>query len=186
MPQVYSLRITLLETEPSIWRTINVSSEMLLVDIHRIVQTTMGWSNSHMHQFSDLRSQYAPKEFGLTGSKDSRKTKLDLILKSEGDAVLYEYDFGDGWTHEIVLESVSNYNAKMELPCCTGGARHCPPEDCGGVWGYADLLAVISDKTHEDYEEMREWIGNKFDAEHFDKKKINRELKKKDYGCIWL
>jgi len=104
-------------------------------------------------------------------------------LKSK--KIIYEYDFGDGWEHEIVLEKIFN-NRNIDNPICLSGKRNCPPEDSGGPYGYMDLLEVISDPTNEDYKEMKSWIGEDFDPEYFDKEVINELLATKDYGCISL
>ncbi len=184
--KVYQLKITLVESNPEIYRKIIVNPDVLLVDLHRIIQTTMGWTNSHLHQFSDGNYDYAPKEFEVECSKNSRTVKLNKLLKKEKERIIYEYDFGDGWVHEIILEKIFEEDEKNQVPRCIEGKRNCPPEDCGGIWGYEDLLNVISDKKHEDYKDMMRWLGGKFDPEEFNINAINKELKKKDYGCIWL
>ncbi|MBI4646520.1 MAG: plasmid pRiA4b ORF-3 family protein [Bacteroidia bacterium] len=184
--KVYQLKMTLVGSKPKIWRQIIVNPDTLLVDLHRIIQTTMGWSNSHLHQFNDRTYVYAPKEFELEHSKNSRTIKLNPLLKKEKERIIYEYDFGDGWEHEIILEKILEDDEKNQIPRCIGGKRNCPPEDCGGIWGYEDLLKIISDKKHEDYKEMTEWLGEKFDPEYFNLTATNKLLKKKDFGCIWL
>lgn len=184
--KVYELQIKLMNSEPLIWRRFIVEPDILLVDLHRIIMTVMGWTNSHLHQFSHNNIDYAPKEFELENSKDSRITKLDTLLKRVNDSILYEYDFGDGWAHEVILEKIFETLGKNPIPLCIGGERHCPPENCGGVWGYTNLLKIISDPKNEEYEGMLAWLGGKFNPEDFDIKKVNQKLKKKDFGCIWL
>jgi len=184
--KIYQLQIKLLESKPLIWREIIIRPDTLLVDLHRIIQTTMGWTNSHLHQFSHDNIDYAPEEFELEGSQDSRTTKLNTILKKEKDSILYKYDFGDAWEHEIILEKISEDDNKNQIPRCIGGERHCPPEDCGGIWGYEDLLKIISHPKHKEYKGMLTWLGEKFNPEQFDLKAVNQQLKKKDFGCIWL
>lgn len=184
--KVYELQIKLLESKPLIWRRIIVKPDTLLVDLHRIIQTTMGWTNSHLHQFSDDKITYAPKEFEVEFTRDSRTIKLNTILQKNKDSILYEYDFGDGWEHEIILEKIFEDDDINQIPRCIGGERHCPPEDCGGISGYEDLLKIISNPKNEEYKEMLVWLGGKFNPEDYDMKKINQKLKKKDFGCIWL
>lgn len=184
--KVYQLKITLVDSKPKIWRKILVNPDTLLVDLHRIIQTTMGWTNSHLHQFNDGNYDYAPKEFELENSKNSRTTKLNKLLKKDNDCILYEYDFGDGWEHEIILEKINDNDEKTQIPRCIDGKRNCPPDDCGGIWGYEDLLKIISDKKHDEHQEMIDWLGGKFDPEYFNITAINKLLKKKDFGCIWL
>jgi hypothetical protein len=153
-----------------------VSPDILLGDLHQIIQVTMGWTNSHLHLFKDGKVEYAPKEFELEYSKDYGKVKLDKLLKKGKDKILYEYDFGDGWRHDILLEKVIETDEKDQLPRCTGGERNCPPEDCGGIWGYADVLETIADPAHEEYGDMLEWLGDEFDPEYFDMEEINKSL----------
>ncbi|TSA31528.1 MAG: plasmid pRiA4b ORF-3 family protein [Porphyromonadaceae bacterium] len=174
--QIYQIKIVLKNSKPTIWRRVLVKSDILLADFHDIMQNVMGWTNSHLHQFEKSRIYYAPKEFELEGSKDYRKVRLDTLLYQEKEKIQYEYDFGDSWTHEITLEKILPFSESAKLPVCTAGKRNCPPEDCGGVWGYAELLEVISDPGHPEYEEMIEWVGGKFDPEYFDIGEINKEL----------
>lgn len=184
--QIYQLQITLVDSKPKIWRKILVNPDTLLVDLHRIIQTTMGWTNSHLHLFNDGIYEYAPKEFEVEDTKNSRTIKLNKILKKEKQCILYEYDFGDGWEHEILLEKIIEDDEKNQIPGCIGGKRNCPPEDCGGIWGYVDLLKIISDKKNKEYKETMTWLGGEFDPEYFNMTEINKLLKKKDFGCIWL
>lgn len=160
--------------------------EVLLVDFHRIIQTTMGWKNSHLHMFSDGIEIYSPKEFEVGDAKDSRKVKLGEVLQEEGSWINYEYDFVDGWEHDIILEKVLPPDSRLQIPKCMAGKRNCPPEDCGGIYGYEDMLAVLKQPKHEEYESYIEWLGYKFDPEYFNKDEINRKLKQKDFGCLWL
>lgn len=174
--QIYQIKIVLKQSKPAIWRRILVKSDVLLADFHDIIQTVMGWSNSHLHQFEKNGEYYAPKEMELEMSIDYRKVRLNTLLFQEKDKVLYEYDFGDGWRHEIVLEKILPFSESAKLPSCTGGKRNCPPEDCGGIWGYAELLEVIANPKHPDYQEMMEWVGDEFDPEYFELEEINEML----------
>lgn len=183
---VYQLKIILKGAKPPIWRRILVDPETLLVDFHRIIQTTMGWTNSHLHLFAGQKYEYAPREFEVEGTRDSRVVKLKDILKGEKQKILYEYDFGDGWEHEILLEKIIEEEGEKQIPRCIGGRKNCLPEDCGGVGGYEELLNIISDPDHEDHKEMLVWLGGDFDPDYFDKHEVNELLRQKDYGCLWL
>jgi len=174
--QIYQIKIVLKNSKPTIWRRVLVKSDILLADFHNIIQIAMGWTDSHLHQFEKGRICFAPKEFELEGSKDYRKVQLNTLLNKEKEKIQYEYDFGDSWTHEIILEKILPFSESAKLPVCTGGKRNCPPEDCGGVWGYAELLEVISDPQHPEYEDMVESVGGEFDPEYFDIGEINKEL----------
>jgi hypothetical protein len=92
--------------------------------------------------------------------------------------MLYEYDFGDSWEHEVALEKILEKDPNLKTPVCLDGAMACPPEDCGGIRGYYDYLAALADPKHPEHEEIREWMGEKFDPAKFDLKKINRSLKR--------
>jgi hypothetical protein len=175
--QIYQVQIVLKNSKPKIWRRVLVKSDVLLADFHIIIQVLMGWTDSHLHQFEKNETCYAPKEFELEESKDYRKVRLNTLLKQVKEKILYEYDFGDSWIHEIILEKLLPFSALEKLPVCTGGKGNCPPEDCGGVWGYADLLEIISNPGHKEYPDMMEWIGEGFDPEYFDIDEINKMLK---------
>lgn len=184
--QIYQIQIVLKNSKPIIWRRILVNSETPLEDFHKIIQTTMGWTNSHLHQFEKGRTVYAPEEFELDYAKDSQKVVLSTLLKKEKDKLKYEYDFGDGWVHDITLEKILQFDKKLEIPMCLDGKRNCPPEDCGGMMGYENLLKIISDTKHKEHKETIEWLGGGFEAEYFDTVEINEMLQDDDYGCIYL
>jgi hypothetical protein len=184
--RIYQIQIVLKHYKPKIWRRILVDSDILLVDFHRIIQTTMGWTNSHIHMFTKGLDIYAPEEFEIDFAKNSRVIRLDQLLQDEKSMIEYEYDLGDNWRHTIILKKILPPNSKRRTPKCTAGKRSCPPEDCGGVWGYANMLKILKQPDHEEYESYIEWLGEDFDPENFDKDEINRLLMTKDYGCIWL
>jgi hypothetical protein len=174
---MYQIKVTLNGVRPSIWRRLVVPSSLSLMDLHDVLQAAMGWMDSHLHQFvarGKLYGQPDP-EFGM-GRINEKRVRLDEVLRTEKDAMTYEYDFGDGWEHKIVLEKVLGNAEEHAAPSCIAGARACPPEDCGGVWGYANLLKVISDSSNPEHEEMLEWLGDGFDPERFDISAINSVL----------
>lgn len=181
---IYQLKITLLGFKPVIWRRI-VVEDCTLDKLHEHVQTAMGWTNSHLHQFRVGKQLYGDPElmqenFEEFDFRDSTTTKLSRILPADGKrfSFFYEYDFGDSWEHEIRFEKVVDAAPGESYPRCTQGERACPPEDCGGVWGYADLLDAIGDKHHEQHEELLEWLGESFDPEAFDAKAATNEMQR--------
>jgi len=184
--QIYQVQIALKGIKPKIWRRVLVNSDILLVDFHRIIQTTMGWTNSHLHMFSDGTENYSPGEFEVENAKDSRIVRLEEILQGEKSTINYEYDFGDGWEHSIILEKIIPSNSQIQVPKCIEGERNCPPEGCGGIHGYEIMLEVLKQPDHEEYESYIEWMGGVYDPEYFNKDKVNKLLKTKDFGCIWL
>lgn len=180
----YQLKISLNNIKPLIWRRFAVNSDIKLPDLHKVIQTVMGWTNSHLHQFIvDGKFYSEPHEDSLLEDADYSKIKLNQILSKEKQSITYEYDFGDGWEHEIVLEKKLPDHIK-KYPYCAEGEKSCPPEDCGGAPGYENLLKIISDPGDDEYDEMIEWLGDDFDPDYFDIDEINDMLKDKDYGCI--
>jgi hypothetical protein len=179
---LYQFKITLLGSKPPIWRRIQVT-DCTLDKLHEHIQTAMGWENSHLHQFSIAGDRYGdPQLLGGMDDikiKNSRKTKLSDILPAKGQKFRfkYEYDFGDGWEHEVLFEGCPEPAKGNNYPLCLEGERACPPEDCGGIWGYYDLLAALADPTHEQHDDFMEWIGE-IDPEKFDAKQATKEMKK--------
>jgi len=181
---VYQFKITLRDFKPPIWRRIQVQ-ECTLDKLHEHIQTAMGWTNSHLHHFRIDKQFYGDPElmqetFEEMGYQDSTATRLSEILPKDGKrfSFFYEYDFGDSWEHEIRFEWSSEAAPGSRYPLCVEGQRACPPEDCGGVGGYADLLETIGNKKHENYAEMLEWLGGSFDAEAFDPVAATKDMKK--------
>lgn len=179
---IYQLKITLRGIRPSIWRRLLIASTANLEDVHIILQIVMGWTDSHMHEFSKGSDRYgvADKDFP-SDSHDEANYRLDQILKAEKEKLIYTYDFGDSWNHEVVLEKILPFKAGAVLPVCLKGSRACPPEDIGGIMGYAMFLDAISDPAHPEHKNMLEWIeedfvGN-FDPEYFDLAQVNEQLK---------
>lgn len=174
----YQLKIALIGSKPPIWRRLLVPSDIKLDLFHLAIQISMGWTDSHLHQFiTQEREFYGIKDddFDLD-VKDESKFRLDQLLKDESDSLIYEYDFGDSWTHKLTLEKILPFDADKKLPYCAAGKRACPPEDCGGIWGYADLLKILQDPEHDEYEERIEWLGDEFDPAYLKRREINQLL----------
>jgi len=175
---LYEIKVTLQKIEPPIWRILRVPSRTSLLRLHRILQRAMGWTNSHLHLF-----EVDGKLYGESSTEwdfevlDSRKITLEKLFSGGRTSFLYEYDLGDSWRHEITLLGTVEGEAE-EKPGCTGGARACPPEDCGSTTGYYHLLVAISDPDHEDHDAMLEWVGGKFDPNTFDVAAVDQALKR--------
>ena len=189
--KTYQIQIALRRSKPKIWRRILVPSDLLLSDFHKIIQTTMGWTNSHLHQFIKDQTFYTRKMadddfWGEMDNIDYTEMKISDLLKKEKDKIIYEYDFGDGWEHDLILEKIDTNGENKNIPTCLTGKNNCPPEDCGGIWGYANMLEILKHPDHEEYEEYIEWLGEKFDPKYFDKNEINKMLKTKDFGSFEL
>lgn len=177
--RVYQFEITLKGAEPPIWRRIQVPETYSFWDLHVAIQDAMGWEDYHLHQFEMVDPSTGTKveigkpdeEFGFEWGRKvlpGWKQKIADYFSMENRLADYIYDFGDNWEHTIELEEILPRDKDVEYPRCIAGKRACPPEDCGGVWGYENLLKIINDPEHEDHEEMMEWIGGEFDPEHFD------------------
>ena len=174
--EVYAIKITLLGTAPPIWRRVLVPREITLRNLHKTVQTVMGWSNSHLHQFVFKRQKYSDPKYGVgAGIIDESKTRLGDVIRTPGTRLLYEYDFGDGWQHELLLEEVLLGDGSFQQ-ICVAGERQCPPEDCGGPHGFAELLKILQDPSHPEHDDIIEWAGEDFAPESFAADEVNRKL----------
>lgn len=183
MPQTlqhtYQLKITLNGSKPLIWRSFLVPDSIRLSDLHDALQIIMGWTNSHLHQFAANGRLYGePDDEFESDMLDERGITLGQLVKKKGDSFIYEYDFGDGWEHKVVLEEILPYDPKIQLPQCLEGQGACPPEDVGGVQGYREFLAAVKDKNHPEHRSYSEWVGGKFDAVAYDLKTVNKLLRK--------
>ena len=179
---LYQLKITIRDCKPPIWRRIVVRADMKLDRLHRVIQTAMGWLDCHLHQFQVGRVCYGipdPEfdDFGEEMLNEKQYTVADLAPMAK-KRFIYEYDFGDNWEHEVVVEKVLPPDAAFKHPICLGGANAHPPEDCGGSPGYADFVDAMADPKHEDHERMKEWIGGSWDASRFNLEATNAGLKR--------
>ncbi len=175
---IYQLKISLGESKPPIWRRIHVKSDITLAKLHDIFQIAMGWTNSHLHQFIIHGVEYGiPDPDYDMDMEDEKKVKLGELIFAEKEKFFYEYDFGDSWEHEILVEKILPIEKGLHYPICLKGKRACPPEDCGGIWGYSEFLEAIEDVNNPEHDDMLEWVGEEFDPETFDIDSINQGLK---------
>ena len=172
------VKITLRDTEPEPWRRVLVRADITLDRLHTVIQQAMGWSDSHLHEFEIRRRRYG-RVFNdpMMGSPPADERKVQLIDVATPKArFIYRYDFGDGWEHEIKIERVLEPSADLKTPVCLAGEFACPPEDCGGVPGYENLLAVLAGPDGEEKDEMLQWIGGPFNPLTFDLDAANKRL----------
>lgn len=175
--QVYQLKITLRDIKPPVWRRVQVK-DCTLAKLHSLIQTCMGWDGYHLHAFDIGGEQYSePDPDGTMEAEDERKVKLSQVVAQGFKKFSYTYDFGDNWDHTIQVEKVLPAEAGVRYPCCIAGKRACPPEDCGGPWGYGDFLEAIQNPKHPEHADMVEWSGGEFDPEAFDIEAVNEELR---------
>ena len=178
---VYQIKVTLKGSQPPIWRRILVPANFTLYQLHSVLQTVMGWYNSHLHQFIVNKEFYgdpADDEFGDLGTHDETKFKLSKLIARIPFRFTYEYDFGDSWEHTLAIEKMLPAEKGVHYPVCLAGKRACPPEDVGGVWGYESFLKAIQDPQDPEHAEYLEWVGDEFDPEAFDLERINQFLQR--------
>ncbi|MDY7026950.1 MAG: plasmid pRiA4b ORF-3 family protein [Spirochaetota bacterium] len=175
---VYQLKVTLKESSPPIWRRIQVNSDISLYKLHQILQVVMGWLDYHLHQFVIHGEYYGVPEPDFDFEvKNEKRVKLNQVASRPGDKIVYEYDFGDSWEHVILLEKILEPEDRGHYPICLKGKRACPPEDCGGIWGYYDLLEAMQDPAHPEHDDILEWLESNFEPEEFDVDLVNKKLK---------
>jgi len=181
---IYQFKITLQESQPPIWRRIQVG-DCTLDTLHEHIQTAMGWTNSHLHQFEIEGQRYGDPQLMDDGFDDfgnyidSTRTLISEFIPEDGKrfAFRYEYDFGDGWEHEILFEGCPQRDPRQKYPLCLEGARACPPEDVGGIGGYEEFVEAVADPEHERHHEFREWSGP-FDPDAFNAADLTKAMKK--------
>ena len=174
---IYRIKVTLRHVAPPVWRRIEVPADIKLGKLHHVLQITMGWTDSHLHGFRAGRVNYVVPNPDLPDDiHNERNVRLDQIA-DEGDTIIYDYDFGDSWGHDLKIEKVLPPQPDAHYPRCLKGNRACPPENCGGPPGYERLLDALKDPKHEDHEEMLEWIGGDFNSEAFDLDEVDATLK---------
>jgi hypothetical protein len=181
--KTYQLKIELQGSSPPIWRRVLVPGDSSLYRLHGVIQAVMEWDNDHMHQFIVDKQFYSDPDFELNafddapGVLDEGKTLLMTVAPRAGKVLIYEYDFGDSWMHRIKVEKILEPEPSAgDAVKCIDGARACPPEDCGGLWGYEDMLNALKDPRHKGHESAAAWLGEEFDPEAFDVEKVNRAL----------
>ncbi|HIK45427.1 MAG TPA: plasmid pRiA4b ORF-3 family protein [Leptolyngbyaceae cyanobacterium M65_K2018_010] len=176
---IYQLKITLRGSKPPIWRRVQVPSDMTLGKLHQTIQLAMGWYDCHLHEFEIHGQAYGQPmpDFDDLEIRSERNVRLNKVVPGEKFKFYYLYDMGDSWEHEILVEKVLPPDPEVRYPTCLKGKRACPPEDCGGIWGYAEFLEAIQNPKHPEHQSMLEWVGGEFDPEDFDLEETNRQLK---------
>ncbi len=176
----YGLRVTLMNVEPEVTRYLIARNTITLANLHLALQITMGWANCHLHSFESDGIRYGLKDPDFDdGLVDQRRRTIKQLVSDPGRSVVYEYDFGDGWLHEITLLDVFQIdNPDLLLPMCVDGVGACPPEDVGGPHGYKEFLEALADESHSRHDEFVEWIGGAFDPDFFDIHSTNVQLGK--------
>lgn len=179
--RILQLKITLLHVKPAIWRRLLVRDDLKLPALAPILESAMGWESYHLHEFKFSSVCYGipDKEFPVEGLADERKKKLNQFSDAPGFSFGFTYDFGDGWEHEVEIEDVLEPEAGRKYPVCLDGARACPPEDCGGFMGYAELVKAMKNPKSKRRKEFIGWLGVEYDPEEFDLDKVNSALSRR-------
>ena len=172
--QVYQFKISLLEIRPTIWRQIQVPDSYTILDLHNAIQSAMGWDNFHLYKFT----------MGMYDDSISEDSKIKNIFSLKRNKAHYEYDFGDSWEHEVLLEKILPAIPVVKYPVCIAGKRACPPEDCGGTPGYNNLLMVIKNPRDAEYRNMMEWLGKKFYPEKFNPEDVCFDSEGRGTGSV--
>jgi hypothetical protein len=176
---VYQFKVVLRGVSPPIWRRFQVWENYTLAQLHRILQMVMGWENYHLYEFQIEGWNYGDPDLDdELEIIDAKKTRIRSVIFAVGTEFEYRYDFGDGWRHELLLESVTLASPETICPRCIAGERSCPPEDVGGPGGYADYLEALADPNNKEHDNWMRWRGP-FDPEAFFIEKVNRELERK-------
>ena len=178
LSNVYQFKITLIGSDPLIWRRIAVPEDYSFWDLHVAIQDSMGWQDCHLHAFKESEKV----DIGIPSEDDTIddfkkvlpgwKIKIAEYFKTAGEKMMYEYDFGDGWEHEVLFETISTVDKKIKYPKRLDGANACPPEDCGGIYGYYEMLDILKKARSKRYKEITEWLGDTFKPDHFNCKEV--------------
>jgi len=177
--KILQFKIILNGSKPLIWRRFQVEDSMSFYDLHLVIQNVMGWMNSHLYEFIYEKNNFIgnPELLERDDVANDKETILSAIFDKTGINIIYEYDFGDSWTHKLVLEKILEKNPSQFYPYCMEGEMNCPPEDSGGIAGYYFMMETIKNKNHPEYNEIKTWLGRGYDMGKFDLKLINKFLK---------
>jgi hypothetical protein len=171
------MKVTLRHVRPPVWRRFTMRDDASFQDLHEVLQTVMGWEDSHMHEFRAAERTIGIPTFEPTGSpEDEDGVRLREVFRKAGDRAVYAYDFGDRWEHAVEVEEVRRHEPRSHYPVILDGRRACPPEDCGGPVGFAGLLAALRSPENPHHQTAREWTGPEFEPERFDKHELNRRF----------
>jgi len=175
---IYQLKVTLEGTEPSVWRRFLVPVDYTIEKLHRVLQIVMGWEDAHLHEFKAGKLSYGEPhpdyDFKMLNHK---KATVQGVAPRVGSKFTYIYDFGDGWQHELKVEKILDAEKGVHYPLCAAGDRACPPENCGGIWGFAELLEALENPKTDEQRELVEWVGD-YEPTAFDLDKVNKRLKR--------
>jgi hypothetical protein len=163
---IYQIKVGLRGAKPPIWRRLLVPADLSLDRLHDTIQSAFRWGGGHLHVFETPYGEFGRPDLEMA-HRDEALVTLEQVAARVKDKIRYTYDFGDDWVHDIVVEKVLDRDPAVVYPCCSGGRRAAPPDDCGGIWGYEELVEVLADPRHPEHAERLEWLGL-YDATQFD------------------
>ncbi len=176
---IYQIKVGLRGATPPIWRRLEVPADISLARLHTVIQIAFGWDDSHLHAFETPNGSFGTADADR-GRRSERSVTLEQVAPAAKSKLSYTYDFGDDWEHDILVEKVLDRDGTTAYPRCTGGRRAAPPDDCGGIWGYAELVEVLRDPDDEEHSDRLDWLGledaAEFDPDRFDAEAITRTL----------
>lgn len=176
--EICTLRIELCGSDPLIWRQVEVPTSVTLKGLHDIVQAAMGWWDYHLWEFTIGQRRYGlpmDEDWGTAPRTDAAKVRLREVLTPRKTTITYHYDFGDDWEHRLVLTGIRQGEPGIGYPRYVGGEGNAPPEDCGGIHGFYDKLAIAADPSHPDHAEVTEWLED-YDPKAIDELQIKISL----------
>jgi hypothetical protein len=180
--QIYQLKIKLPGSVPLIWRRVLVPATITFAKLHRVIQIAMGWRDCHLHRYLIDGTYYSTPipdtDWEDVGETDYGRLQLSQLVRASRLTFSYEYDFGDGWDHEILVEKILDEEPGKSYPVCLDGKRACPPEDVGGLGGYGHFLNVMRNPNHREHESLLGWYGSPFDPAAFDLVSVNKALRR--------
>jgi len=184
MTDIIQLKVSLIDSEPLIWREIHVSKETTFFELHHIIQIIMGWKNYHMFEFNlegyrvgEVFEDERTEGYGNDQIIESRTVAIKDLITQQKETFKYVYDYGDDWEHKIQVENFLEEDTTLKFPICIDGRMNCPPDDSGGLHNFYESMEILKDKKHPEYKEISKWFGKSYDMKKFDKEKINRQLK---------
>lgn len=173
----HTLKVTLRDVKPAVWRRVAVQSETPLPKFAHMLEAAMGWEGHHLHMFDVGGILFGRADEDADYQIDERCATMKHLLPKLQSKLLWNYDFGDGWEHDVVVEAIESSQEGKRYPLCLEGKRACPPEDCGGVPGYGELLRVLADPDDDEHDHMVSWAPEGFDPAAFDIVAANRRMR---------
>ena len=178
MSKILKIRISMLHIRPKIWRELLVANSITFEDLHKIIQLAFDWTNSHLYNFDVNGTLFSLPDEEYENDDLDVKTRISKYLFSKGQKCIYTYDFGDNWEHEIEIIDILE-REKIQYPKCIGGKRNSPPEDCGSIPGYENVVQALKSKNKRKYRDILGWLGD-YDLEKFDIDEVNEAIRNPD------